>query len=31
MFWIGLVVGVIIGSTVGLFATAFCVAAKRGE
>lgn len=30
MFWIGLLVGAIIGGVIGMFATALCTASGRG-
>ena len=31
MFWIGLGVGLVVGSTIGVFVVALCVAAKEGD
>lgn len=31
MFWIGLIIGSIIGGTIGLFVSALCTIAHRGD
>jgi len=31
MFWIGLIVGMFVGATVGIFAVSLCVAANNGD